>query len=267
MHARHLSIQSNEAGEVDAAQYQDLSSMETDRDGMLNDQVSNVNATPWNFDSASAQPQYQHENTGLDGPAVAPLSTAGSAQTDNGRLTPPGSEKETSRLDVDQDRGQVRFYGPTSNHHVHSREIQVDSDPVRPGDEIEIDSPTVRRLLLEIFWKVQPLSIVLIERYDFERGRMNGARSDYYSEFLENSLLACATRMSTSPDIRSLGSKYAERATALVTTELQDPHIASLIGFLLLSDFESTRGRNRLGYMYCGKHARRRCLHGPFNRQ
>lgn len=82
----------------------------------------------------------------------------------------------------------------------------------------------------------------------FEMGRNAPARSQYYSEFLENCILACATRMSTSAGIRALGPRYAEQASSLVIQELQRPNVATLQGFLLLSDFEATRGRDRLGY-------------------
>ena len=86
----------------------------------------------------------------------------------------------------------------------------------------------------------------------FEMGRNDSRRNQYYSAFLENCMLACATRMSTSPGIRALGPKYAEQASAQVTQELQRPNVATLQGFLLLSDFEATRGRDRIGYIYSG---------------
>lgn len=86
----------------------------------------------------------------------------------------------------------------------------------------------------------------------FEMGRNSPTRSQYYSEFLENSILACATRMSTSPGIRTLGPRYADQASSQITQELQKPNVATLQGFLLLSDFEATRGRDRLGYIYSG---------------
>ena len=86
----------------------------------------------------------------------------------------------------------------------------------------------------------------------FEMGRNSPLRSQYYSEFLENAILACATRMSTSSGIRALGPKYADQASSQITQELQKPNVATLQGFLLLSDFEATRGRDRLGYIYSG---------------
>jgi hypothetical protein len=59
--------------------------------------------------------------------------------------------------------------------------------------------------------------------------------------------------MSTSPGVRALGPKYADQASSYITQELPRPNVATLQGFLLLSDFEATRGRDRLGYIYCGK--------------
>lgn len=87
----------------------------------------------------------------------------------------------------------------------------------------------------------------------FEAGKLSRIRSEYYSPFLEHSILACATRMSTSSDMRAFGSHYADQASTVIAQELRNPNIATLQAFLLLSDYEATCGRDRLGYMYCGK--------------
>lgn len=96
---------------------------------------------------------------------------------------------------------------------------------------------------------------VIVDETSFEAGRALVTRSEYYSTFLENALLSCATRMSTSGGVRALGSQYAARAKSEIAQELEYSNIATLQGFLLLSDFEATRGRDRLGYMYCGKYS------------
>lgn len=177
-------------------------------------------------------------------------------QQDTGRLT-PRSEKDSARLDVDEHSSQPRFYGPTSQRHLHRQSVSEapEIDNVLSNlhnNAVNIDSGPVRSRLFQTFWTAQPLSQALVDQEMFEQGRSSGIRSQFYSAFLENIVLANATRMSTSPDIRALGPKFAEKATAQIVDELQDPAIATIQGFLLLSDFEATRGRDRLGYLYCG---------------
>lgn len=168
------------------------------------------------------------------------------------------TEDDAPRLDFDQEKGQSRFYGPTSQLHIRSSSQSVPNDvennaTTAPMAEIKTDSARVKEILLQSYWESQPLSQALIERKRFEVGRKAAVRSEYWSAFLENALLACASRMRTSPDIRALGPHYCERATLRIIEELQSPQIATIQGFLLLSDFEATRGRDRLGYLYCGK--------------
>lgn len=173
-------------------------------------------------------------------------------QTDLGRLT-PSTDKDSTRLDMDESDGRLRFYGPTSQAHIHRPSVPVESDDWATDDDgLSIDSLPLRALLFNTYWKIQPHSFVVVDESLFLRGRESGARSEYYSPFLEDALLASATRMSTSSGVRRLGPKYVERAKTAITSELERPNTATLQGFLLLSDFEATRGRDRLGYLYCG---------------
>lgn len=84
--------------------------------------------------------------------------------------------------------------------------------------------------------------------------RKRGKRSRYYSVFLESALLACSARLSTSKAVRALGAEYSRNAKAqLLSPELESPNMATLQGLLLLSDYEMSQGRDRLGWMFCGK--------------
>ena len=181
------------------------------------------------------------------------LFLAGSVQANIGGLTPPSE----SRLELDEDDDSPRFYGPTSQRYIQHRSfaaVDERSDmPDTSTEELKMDSAPLRSLLFHNWWQIQPNSVVVVDEALFQSSRQVGGRSEYYSTFLENSLLACATRISTSESVRALGPKYAERAKTETAQELEYPNIATLQGFLLLSDFEATRGRDRLGYMYCGK--------------
>ena len=171
---------------------------------------------------------------------------------DSGRLT-PSSDSDPSRLDLDEADGQPRFYGPTSQPHIQRHAVPVEMEEVVSEDEgLNIDSAPLRALLFNTYWKIQPHSIVIVDEGFFTQGRDIGRRSEYYSSFLEDAILACATRLSTSEGVRALGAKFVDRAKAAIAHELDRPNTATLQGFLLLSDFEATRGRDRLGYLYSG---------------
>ncbi|KAK4935991.1 hypothetical protein LTR10_023038 [Elasticomyces elasticus] len=169
-------------------------------------------------------------------------------------ITMSNFEERQPRALQDKGAQDVAFYGGTTQLQVQAPEIK---DPaVRPTGDFEhetalnMDSAQLRKALFRIFFKIQPNSQVIVREDLFMRDRDKGGRHRYYSSFLENSLLAAATRNSTSSAVRKLGKKYAERAKSQICSELEQQNIASLQGFLLLSDFEATRGRARLGWTY-----------------
>ncbi|KAJ4181917.1 hypothetical protein NW767_014004 [Fusarium falciforme] len=65
-------------------------------------------------------------------------------------------------------------------------------------------------------------------------------------------MLACATRLSTSKSVRTMGPKYYELAKAETAKAMSDPTPANMQGFLLLSEYEVTKGNDRPGWMFCG---------------
>jgi hypothetical protein len=105
--------------------------------------------------------------------------------------------------------------------------------------------------MLRSHFKYQTLWATVVDKEVFFDHRTRGT-SFWYSSFLETVLLASAARLSTSDDIRSLSHKYAARARQGIPLALETPSAASLQGFLLLSEFEVTQGRDRIGWMLCG---------------
>lgn len=110
-----------------------------------------------------------------------------------------------------------------------------------------LDSSQVQKVLLEIAWRYLSLQTGLVHEQYFLSHRDLGVRSQYYSPFLENALLACASRVSTSTSIRNLGKPYIDRAVKDIPMELENPTLSTIQSFLLLADFEATRDRDRLG--------------------
>lgn len=155
---------------------------------------------------------------------------------------------------VDKEPLNMGFYGSTTQAFIRSPHVDAIPALVETDFDQDIvmnmDSAQLRKALLRVFFKIQPHSQVIVNEELFMRGRTRGGRNRYYSLFLEDAMAAAATRNSTSSAVRKLGGKYADRAKASIVSELELPLIASLQGFLLLSDFEATRGRARLGWTY-----------------
>ena len=126
-------------------------------------------------------------------------------------------------------------------------------DPAFPEVQIDMDGPRLKVELINNYCSFQTLSVTLIQRETFLSHRDLGLRSQHYSTFLENSLLACSARLSTSAAVRALGESYARSAKSEIVSELENPNMATLQGMLLLSDFEMTEARDRVGWMYCGE--------------
>lgn len=161
-------------------------------------------------------------------------SSVHSARAENDRLQLPDPNSNFTRIQL-----------------MRSSLLGAEED-VRNEAALNLDSSQVRKVLLEIAWRYLSLQTRLVHKQYFLSHRDLGSRSHYYSLFLENTLLACASRMSSSASIRSLGKPYIDRAVKDIPMELESPTLSTVQGFLLLADFEATQGRDRLGWTYMG---------------
>lgn len=148
------------------------------------------------------------------------------------------------------------FYGATSHPHVTSPGGQSHVSRIEGSDFVGIDldpaSPHLRHQLLESFFRYQTLWVDVVNRDVFLCHQKDRQDSRWYSEFLENVMLACGTRLSTSQTIRTLGHTYFGTAKTQALGAMSEPTPANLQGFLLLSEYEVTKGNDRPGWMYCG---------------
>ncbi|GAB7352387.1 hypothetical protein MBLNU459_g2820t1 [Dothideomycetes sp. NU459] len=168
-------------------------------------------------------------------------------------LPTPASVSQNSSQDSRGD--SPSFYGATSHPHVVASNeefhlISDDDDAV--GIDLDPASPHIRDNLLQSFFKYQTLWVDIVDKESFFAHQRNGAQSQWYSRFLENAMLACGTRLSTSKSVRALGYKYCEWAKNDILLAMSEPTPANLQGFLLLSEYEVTQGNDRPGWMFCG---------------
>lgn len=134
-----------------------------------------------------------------------------------------------------------------------SSSVPATQEDVGNEAALNLDSSQVQKVLLQIAWRDLSLQTKLVHEQYFLSHRDLGMRSEYYSPFLENTLLACASRMSTLTAIRNLGTSYIDRAVKYIPMELENPALSTVQGLLLLADFEATRDRDRLGWTYMGQ--------------
>lgn len=154
-------------------------------------------------------------------------------------------------------RSLEAFYGPTSmirHLSIYGSTTSDDCELDSPGPmEIDIDSEGIRRSILIGFWKFNESWTSIVDSDMFQRYKALGIPSEYYSRFLEDAMLACGSRHSSSAIIRSTGKLFAHRAKAALIRQLQTPTIASIQGVLLLSAFEGTSGHPSFGWTLCGR--------------
>jgi hypothetical protein len=153
--------------------------------------------------------------------------------------------------------GQPGFYGITSQYHVQLQCADIDlgfsEKDLEAELTIDIDSPHVQKTILDSFWKSDQLWSNVVNKDLFMTHRAMGGSSEYYSISLEDAMLACGSRNSTSNTIRQIGRRFLDRAKQGLLKQLESPTISTIQGFLLLSNFEAGIGRNRVGWTYCGK--------------
>lgn len=152
--------------------------------------------------------------------------------------------------DSDISLGQIQCYRPSTQLGMQSQPAEED---VGNETALNLDSSQVQKMLLEIAWRYLSLQTRLVHEQYFLSHYELGVRTQYYSKFLENTLLACASRASTSTAIRNLQKSYIDRAVKDIPMELEYPTLATVGGFLLLADCEATRRRDRLGWTYMGQ--------------
>ncbi|KAM5370006.1 hypothetical protein ACJZ2D_008689 [Fusarium nematophilum] len=223
--------------------------------------------------------------SGLDGDAIGPLTdtpvqphdpSAPSGTTDrtvpppsgdatnpapstrphSSRQSPPEPTLSDGRFLPEKPRDESpTFYGATSHPHVaspgdKSRLPSFDESDAIVGIDLDPNSQHLRHHLLRSFFKYQTLWVDIVNKESFLTHQANGTNSRWYSTFLENAMLACGTRLSTSKSVRALGSKYFEWAKDEALRAMSEPTPANLQGFLLLSEYEVTQGNDRPGWMF-----------------
>lgn len=192
--------------------------------------------------------------SGSDRGSMRPVSET-SCSPQEGAATDTFTANTSTSPDSHSDRSPS-FYGATSHPHVISPGDENHWPDVGEDDEVGISldptSPHLRDKLLQTFFKYQTLWVDVVKRETFVAGQAAGRPSLWYSKLLEYSMLACASRLSTSRSVRALGPRLFGLAIEEVLPAMSEPTPANLQGFLLMSEYEVTQGNDRRGWMFCG---------------
>ena len=174
-------------------------------------------------------------------------------------LPPPKRDGMVSRLlstrghlSFDQLSGRLRYFGPTTNCHVHSEhgnpmnaEQQL-SEQSRRAEKIIRSLPLeTYEYLMDMFWQFYNPVIHVLHQEAFEQDREAG-RTQFYSGFLHVCVLAIGFRHADKkrPDIKKISLPQMEstlhrEAKYMLDHELERPGgIPTVVAMLLLGDLE-----------------------------
>lgn len=169
-------------------------------------------------------------------------------------------------LSFDQLSGRLRYFGPTTNCHVHS-ELGIASGPSQESlEQARRAEKTIRFLsmethdyLMNLFWQNYNSVLHVLHQEAFQEDRDSG-RTQFYSGFLHVCVLAMGYRFAdrTRPDMQKISlpgreSTLHREAKYMLDFELERPGgIPSVVALLLLGDLECGVGRDNLGWLYAG---------------
>lgn len=174
-------------------------------------------------------------------------------------LPPPKRDGMVSRLlstrghlSFDQLSGRLRYFGPTTNCHVHSEHGNPMDSEQRVSEQARRAEKIIRSLpietydyLMEMFWQCYNPVIHVLHQEAFEQDREAG-RTQFYSGFLHVCVLAIGFRHADKarPDIKRIALPQMEstlhrEAKYMLDHELERPGgIPTVVAMLLLGDLE-----------------------------
>ncbi|KAF2186726.1 hypothetical protein K469DRAFT_630689 [Zopfia rhizophila CBS 207.26] len=169
-------------------------------------------------------------------------------------------------LSFDQLSGRLRYFGPTTNCHIHSElgnpmnTTPESSEQARRAEKIIRSLPMeTYDYLMDLFWTFYNPVLHVLHQEAFNEDREAG-RTQFYSGFLHVCVLAMGYRFADKarPDMQKISlpemeSTLHREAKYMLDHELERPGgIPSVVALLLLGDLECGVGRDNLGWLYAG---------------
>jgi len=238
----------------------------------MNDQASHQNQEQ-SSPGSQPSPQDEYPYPDFEQPELneSPADSTGSPSM----LPPPKKDGMVNRLlstrghlSFDQLNGRLRYFGPTTNCHVHSEfgnpmeSAHEQSEQARRADKIIRSLPLeTYDYLMGLFWQCYNPVIHVLHQEAFNEDRDMG-RTQFYSGFLHVCVLAMGFRYADKDrmDIKKISLPHAQwestmhrEAKYMLDQELERPGgIPSVVALLLLGDLECGVGRDNVGWLYGG---------------
>jgi hypothetical protein len=122
--------------------------------------------------------------------------------------------------------------------------------------------PETQDHLLDIYWRFQHNVLQVFDREEFIEGMRTG-QSKYFSKALLCAVYACAARISSRPEVRSMVNASNDdlqdeqpflvaMASKLVDKELKKPQITTIQALLLLSVIHCSSSQDTKGWLLVG---------------
>lgn len=219
----------------------------------------------------SPEQAFRHPSTPSESSSSkSPSESSTSQQSATSKTTPTVHKLLSTRgnLSFDHLAGRLRYFGPTTNCHIHSEIAGQSEESRRQAREQERRTQRVlsslpestHDYLMNLFWQCYNSVIHVIHRQAFEEGRDTGGAGPIYSGFLHICILATGYRFADKrrPDILSISlggreSTLHREAKYMLDYELEQPGgIPSIAALLLLGDLEVGCGRDNVGWLYSG---------------
>ncbi|KAB5531369.1 fungal-specific transcription factor domain-containing protein [Coniochaeta sp. 2T2.1] len=171
--------------------------------------------------------------------------------------------------------GQLRYYGPTSNLHVHPdgfhslqrssiRHVATEGGAVLRqlglDHEVRLDLE-VHLARIYFSWEDPAIHVVDEATYFAEKQRwVSGDKSSpYYSETLNNAICAVGACLATSDCLdlpQPAPEFFSARAKALLDVEMDSPTVATVQALVIMSASEAAFTRDARGFLYSGMASR-----------
>ncbi|KAF4998800.1 hypothetical protein FDECE_11702 [Fusarium decemcellulare] len=171
--------------------------------------------------------------------------------------------------------GQLRYYGPTSNLHVHSDGLRSLSSPSfrsvttegtgvlrRLGLDQEVPLALETHLAKLYFaWEDPAIHVVDEEIFFVEKRRclLQDTSSPYYSETLNNAICAMGASLAAGEKLHvpePAPEFFSSRAKALLDVEMDSPTVATVQALVIMSATEAASTRDARGWLNSGMAAR-----------
>jgi hypothetical protein len=188
-------------------------------------------------------------------------------------IPPPKKDGMISRLlstrghlSFDQLSGRLRYFGPTTNCHVHSEFGMPTEQTGEAFEQTRRAEKAIRQLSIEtydylmgLFWTHYNTYMHVVHQEGFYEDKEH-SRTQFYSPFLHICVLAMGFRFAdrTRHDMQKITvapreSSLHREAKFMLDFELERPGgIPNVVALLILGDLECGVGRDNLGWLYAG---------------